>query len=374
MAVNRPLPPLDRLVPGYIQKLEPYLPSKPDDVLRRMYGCPYLYRLNNNENALGPSPLTIAALKTIEPVQAALYPSGDAWHLRQQLAAKFNHSPDCFIVGNGANEVIAFVIKAFCQAGDNIITADKTFAVYEWVAEFSGFEAKLVPLAPDYGFDAAAMLQAIDERTKIIFICNPNNPTGVYWSEEKLRNFLDAVDGRQIVVVDEAYAEFVETADFPNGLELMREYPNLVVFRTFSKMFALAALRIGYLAGAREVVDVIRRTCVVYSVNAIAQQAARGALADAEHHIERSRRMVREARAFLHEELTKMNLFHIMGEGNYLTIRLPMSDTLAYRKLMVLGIMVRSMTGFRFPNHIRVTLGTLPAMEKLVEALKIILE
>lgn len=371
--MNRTPPPLDRLVPKYIQKIEAYLPSKPDDVLRRMYNCPYLYRLNNNENALGPSPLAIAAIKTIDPVQTALYPSGDAWHLRQQLALKFNHSPDAFIVGNGANEVITFAMKAFCQAGDNIITADKTFAVYEWVAEFSGLAVKLVPLTEEFSFDDQAILQAIDERTKIIFICNPNNPTGLYWSEEKLRHFLDQVDGKQIVVLDEAYGEFVEAPDYPNGMELIREYPNLVVFRTFSKMFALAALRIGYLAGQKEVVNIIRRACVVYSVNSIAQQAARGALADADHHIERSRRLVREARKFLHEELTKLDLFHIMGEGNYMMIRLPMSDTLAYRKLMVYGIMVRSMTGFRCPNYIRVTLGTLPAMEKFVEALKIVI-
>lgn len=364
------LPHLDRLVPGYIQKIEPYLPSRPDDVLRRMYDCPYLYRLNNNENALGPSPLAIAAIKTFEPVQAALYPNGDAWHLRHQLALKFNHPADCFLVGNGANEVITFVIKAFCQAGDNIITTDRTFAVYEWVAEFSGHEARLVPLTADYRFDAEGILHAVDERTKIIFICNPNNPTGTYWNTEELRRFLDVVDGKQIVVLDEAYGEFVEAADYPDGMELLREYSNLVVFRTFSKMFALAALRIGYLAGQKEVVNIIRRACVVYSVNTLAQVAARGALADAEHHIERTRRMVREARAFLHKELTDLKLDHTLGEGNFMMVRLPLSDTLAYRRLMQQGIMVRTMTGFRFPNHIRVTLGTLPAMEKFVEALK----
>ena len=372
--MNHPFPSLDTLVPRHIQKIEPYIPSKPDDVLRQMFGCPVLYRLNNNENALGPSPKALEAIRAIDPVQAAIYPSGDAYHLRQKLAEKFGHSPDSFIVGNGANEVIAFVIHAFCQTGDNIITTDKTFAVYEWVAEFSGYEARLAPLAADYGYDEAAMLAAVDSRTKIIFICNPNNPTGTYWNEERLRNFLDRVDGRQIVVVDEAYGEFVDAPDFPNGMELMREYPNLLVFRTFSKMFALAALRIGFLAGQEKLVDVIRRTCVVYSVNTVAQQAALGSLLDAEEHVARTRRMVGEARRYLETELNRMGLYYISGEGNYMVIRLPMSDTLAYRKLMRQGIMVRSMTGFRFPNHIRVTLGTLPVMEKLVEALKNILQ
>ena len=138
-------------------------------------------------------------------------------------------------------------------------------------------------------------------------------------------------------------------------------------------MFALAALRIGFLAGQEKIVDVIRRTCIVYSVNSIAQQAALGSLLDADEHVARTRRMVEEAKRYLHEELNRLKLFHILGEGNYMVVRLPMSDTLAYRKLMGHGIMVRSMTGFRFPNHIRVTLGTLPVMEKLAGALKMIL-
>lgn len=365
-------PPLERLVPSYIQRIEPYIPSKPDDVLKKTYGCSQLHRLNNNENALGPSAKALEAIASMDPVSAAVYPSGDAYHLRYRLAEHFGHSPEAFLVGNGANEVISFVIKAFCQKGDNIITADKTFAVYEWVAEFSGFEARLVPLQ-DYGFDDQGMLAAIDERTKAIFICNPNNPTGSYWSEARLRGFLDKVAGRQIVVIDEAYAEFAAAADFPNAMELIREYPNLVVFRTFSKMFALAALRIGYLVGDERIVDVIRRTCIVYSVNALAQRAALASLQDAEEHVERTRRMVRSAKEYVVAELKQLGLFYLAGEGNYVVIRLPLSDTLAYRKLMRRGIMVRTMTGFRFPNHIRITLGVIPVMEEFIKALRLVL-
>ncbi len=145
--------PLEKLVPDYIRRFHAYIPSKPDDELKRIYGCSKLYRLNNNENPLGPPETARRAIETFPPAQASIYPSGDAYHLRCKLADIFGMHPDQFLVGNGANEVIAFVIKAFCQQGDNIITADKTFAVYEWVAEFSGFEARLVPLV-DYGFDA----------------------------------------------------------------------------------------------------------------------------------------------------------------------------------------------------------------------------
>jgi histidinol-phosphate aminotransferase len=359
---------LETLVPSYIQKFEAYIPSKPDAVLKEMFGCDHLWRLNNNENALGPSPGALKAIQTFRPELAAVYPSGDAYFLRQRLAEATGLASDSFIVGNGANEVIAFVIKAFCGAGDNIITAAKTFAVYEWVAEFSGFEARLTPLA-DYGFDPEAILDRLDRRTKVIFICNPNNPTGTYWDESLLRQFMDRVDGRCVVVLDEAYAEFVEQPDFPDGLALIREYPNLVVFRTFSKMYGLAALRIGYLAGDPQVVAAIRKTSVCYSVNALAQVAAVASLQDAALQIGRTRAMVKAAREYVCNALDGLGLEYIAGEGNFLMIRIPMSDTLAYRRLMRRGVMVRTMTAFRFPNHLRLTLAGRPAMEDFIKAI-----
>ncbi|NWF91518.1 MAG: histidinol-phosphate transaminase [Syntrophaceae bacterium] len=362
---------LERLVPEYIKTFEPYIPSKPDPELMKLYGCNHLYRLNNNENPLGPPPAAQEILRRFKPYKAAIYPSGDSYYLRKKLSAKHGLNPDQFLVGNGANEVITFVIKTFCQEGDNIITADKTFAVYEWVAQFSGFEARLVPLKNFY-FDDQGMLDRIDERTKILFICNPNNPTGTYWNEGKLRRFLNTIEGRQIVVVDEAYFEFVEKEDYPDGIKLLRDYPNLIVFRTFSKMYGLAGLRIGYLVGSENVVDMIRRTCVVYSVNGVGQEAALMALDD-DDHIRRTRNLVRAEKAFLKQEIDRLSLETQMAEGCYMMIRLPMSDTLAYRKLMAQGVMIRSMTGFRFPNWIRVSMGTHEAMEAFINALKRIL-
>ncbi|MHB8069292.1 MAG: histidinol-phosphate transaminase [Desulfobaccales bacterium] len=361
-------PPLDLLVPPHIKRFQAYIPSKPDDELKKLYGCPWIFRLNNNENSLGPPPAALQAIHRFPAPQAAVYPSGDAYHLRCRLADRFGMHPDQFLVGNGANEVIGFVIKAFCREGDNIITADKTFAVYEWVAEFSGFEARLVPLV-DFGFDDEGMLRRIDALTKILFLCNPNNPTGSTWTRERLCRFLDRIDGRQIVVVDEAYIEFVEDPDFPDGMTLIRDYPNLVIFRTFSKMFALAGLRIGYLAGSKEVVDIIRRTCVVYSVNSLAQIAALAVLEDRGEHVARTRELVRQGKAFLKKELGIMRLPHVGGEGNFMMIKLPVNDALAYRKLMTQGVMVRTMTGFRFPNWIRVTVSHGEALEAFVEAL-----
>jgi histidinol-phosphate aminotransferase len=364
--------PLADLVPGYIKRFEAYVPSKPDAELMKLYGCTRLFRLNNNENPLGPPPGAQKIIEDFPAMKASLYPSGDVYFGRSKLASKFGLDPDQILFGNGANEVIAFVIKAFCQEGDNIVTADKTFSVYEWVAQFSGFEARLVPLK-DFGFDDEAMLKAIDGRTKIIFICNPNNPTGTYWSKETMKGFLDGVAGRQIVVIDEAYCEFVSEPDYPNGMDLIREYPNVVVFRTFSKMYGLAGLRIGYLAGSQEVVDVIRRTCVVYSVNVVAQDAVMAAIDD-DDHVARTRALIKTEKEYLASELQGLHLEGHAAEGCYIMARLPMSDTLAYRRLMTKGVMVRSMTGFRFPNWIRISIGRHEAMEAFIEALSVILK
>jgi histidinol-phosphate aminotransferase len=327
-----------------------------------------LFRLNNNENALGPPPEACEALRQFPSEKVSIYPNGDGFYLRHALAQRFNKEPAQFLIGNGANEVISFFIKAFCEQGDNIVTADKTFAVYEWVARFSGLEARLTPLK-NFGFDEEAMLDRMDDRTKILFLCNPNNPTGTCWDHARMCRFLDRVDGRAVVVVDEAYAEFVEAQDYPDGMSLMETYPNLVVFRTFSKMYGLAGLRIGYLTGSMEMVDAVRRTCIVYSVNLMAQEAALAAV-PADDHVLRTRQMVKEGKVYLHRELQALGLPFISGEGNFLMVRLPFSDTLAYRKLMAQGVMVRTMTGFRFPNYIRITISTIEAMEALITALK----
>lgn len=362
-----------RLVPSFVQAFEPYQPSNPDPELMKRYGVDRLHRLNNNENALGPSPEVREIVEGFPPKTVPIYPNGDCFYLRQKLAEFYGKTPEQFLVGNGSCEVITSVTKAFCEEGDNIITADRTFAVYEWVAEFSGFEARLVPLK-DYTFDAKGMLDAIDDRTKILFVCNPNNPTGTYWDKATMEAFLQEVDNRAIVVIDEAYAEFVEKEDYPSGMELMERYPNVIVFRTFSKMYALAALRIGYLCGTPEVVELVRRAHIVYSVNTLAQHAAVAALSGDGSFIRETRAMIREARELLREFFEKRGLEYVCNEGNFVMVRVPMSDTLMYRKLMCKGVMVRTMTTFRFPNWIRVSLVQRPVMEDFCRALGEVLD
>ena len=360
---------LEALVPEYVRCFQAYVPSRPDHLLMQEYGAPLLHRLNNNENPLGPPPAAARVIASFPPELAAVYPSGDSFELREALGRRFGISADRFLVGNGSCEVISSVIKAFCQPGDNIVTADKTFAVYEWVAEFSGIEARLVPLR-DYAFDPQGMLDRIDRRTKILFVCNPNNPTGSYWTEQVLTDFLEKAGEERIVVVDEAYREFVEGEEYPDAVRLMERFPNVVAFRTFSKMYALAGLRSGYLVGTEEVVEVVRRTSIVYSVNVQAQRAALAALSDDAGHIAATRALVREGKAYLRLVCDDLGLETVGGEGNFLMIKVPINDMLMYRRLMKRGMMVRSMTGFRYPGWIRVTLKEMAVMESFAGALE----
>jgi len=364
---------LSDLAPAHVLNFEGYVPSRPDEVLMRQYGVERLLRLNNNENALGPPPAAREVIAAFPPQRGGVYPNGDCFFLREALGRAFDKHPDRFLVGNGSCEVITSVIKAFCQPGDAIVTADKTFAVYEWVAAFSGIDSTLVPLR-DFALDPEAMLQAVTPRTKIVFVCNPNNPTGTWWDKAAMERFLAGIDGRAVVVLDEAYREFVDAPDFPDGMEVMERHPNVLVFRTFSKMYGLAAFRVGYLCGQAEAVDIVRRTHLVYSVNAPGQMAARAAVEHGAEHVEATRRMVSEARGYLRGVFDSLGLECVSGEGNYIMARAPIADTLLYRLLMREGVMVRTMTGFRFPNWIRVTLGLPPAMEAFATALRKVLD
>ena len=352
---------IDQLVPDHIRTFEPYYPSQPDHVLMARYGLKRLIRLNNNENPLGPPDEIKNIVREFQPESVPIYPNGDCHDLRQILANRFDKSPDQFLVGNGSCEVITSVIKAFCQPGDNIITADKTFAVYEWVAQFSGIEARLVPLK-DFTFDPDAMLRSMDSRTKILFVCNPNNPTGTYWDRDTLVRFMDQVKEHCMVVVDEAYCEYVSEPDFPDAMALGEQYPNLIIFRTFSKMFALAALRIGYLYASPKVADLVRRTHIVYSVNTLAQRAASAAMTCDPAFIHQTRAMVTTAKEILCPLFDRLGLKYLANQGNFLMVRTPVSDTRLYRMMLAQGILIRTMTGFRFPNWIRVTLAREPEM------------
>jgi histidinol-phosphate aminotransferase len=364
---------LKRLVPGHVLGFEAYVPSKPDAELCRLYQVPYLHRLNNNENPLGPPSSVKDVLRGLNPHVVSTYPSGDSWALRGRLAELWQVERDQIVVGNGANEVIGFVVKAFCEAGDNIVTADRTFAVAEWIARFSGVLPRLVPLL-DNRFDASSMVTAIDARTKILFVCNPNNPTGTHLTADEIEDLLLQVDGRAIVVLDEAYAEYMEASDFPDSRALLERHPNLVVFRTFSKAWALAGLRIGYLVGGRDLVDAVRRTAIAYSINVIAQEAAIATLQDDGEHLHATRKLVSTSRDLILRAMQHLDVPVISHSGNFMMLKVPMGDTGVHRQLMRRGYMVRAMADFRFPGWIRLSLSTPDVMRGFVGAFSEILQ
>jgi histidinol-phosphate aminotransferase len=339
-----------------------------------MYRLDHLYRLNNNENFLGPVRNAVTKVHEVESSLLPQYPSGDGFSLTVKLAEKFNKSSEQFLVGNGSNELITSVVKAFCEKGDNIVAADKTYAVYEWVAQFSGFEANLVKLNDAHQLQPEQVLDAINHKTKVVFICNPNNPTGKYWDTQTLKSFLHKVDNRCIVVVDEAYIEFVDKDDFPNGMELMEEFPNVVVFRTFSKMYGLASFRIGYLCAQRELIQIIERTHTRYSVNHLAQLTAWETMHNDAVLIEATKKMVTQARSILVNCFDDLGLNHLGDQGNFWMAQLPVSDLMIYKKLMRKGYAVRPMTNFRFPNWIRVSMDRKEVMLSFCEALKTTLQ
>jgi histidinol-phosphate aminotransferase len=360
-------PNLRRLVPAHVLGFEPDLVAPPDAVLARRYGVPALIRLHNNENPLGPPAAVSQALAAVGAGDAIVYPSGDAWFVRRAVAEYLHVGDDMVLAGNGANEVIGAVVKTFCAQGDRLITADQTFAVAEWVGRAAGVEVRLVPLA-DHTFDDEAILASIDGRTKLIVVCNPNNPTGTWWTHDRLDDFLRRLDGRAIAVIDEAYMEFVDEPDFPDTLALLARYSNLIVFRTFSKAWGLAGLRLGYLIASPQIVSLVRRVMISYSVNAVAQTAGAAALTEP-GHLARTRTMVREADRFLRRELERLDVPVIGRSGNFLLARLPMPDTTAHRHLARRGFLVRTMSPFRFPNYVRITYSTLPIMERFIDVL-----
>ena len=363
----------EHLIPSYVQQFESYIPSKPDEELKKIFGINHLYRLNNNENFMGPSEKVKEFIRNVNSGIIPVYPNGDSFNLRYALAEKFGKSPEQFLVGNGSNEVITCVLKAFCEQGDNIVTTNQTYAVYEWVAEFSGIEARLVPLDDKMAFDPQRILDSIDRHTKIIFICNPNNPTGTYWNKQVMTSFLEKVNNRCIVVIDEAYFEYVEADDYPNAMQLIEQFPNVVVFRTFSKMYALASLRIGYLVASMDVISLIRKTYVVYSVNSLAQMSAQLAISDDEQLIGDTKQMVRNGKQILANTCSRLGLYHTNGEGNFTMIKVPLPDTLLYKKLIRKGYVIRTMTGFRFPEWIRVSILPEEIMQGFCKSLEEVL-
>lgn len=357
--------------PG-VQKLSPYVPGKPVDELARELDIDpaRIIKLASNENPMGASP---KALKAIKDALAELtrYPDGNGFELKQRLSQACGVQPEQVTLGNGSNDILEIVARAYLAPGLNAVFSEHAFAIYPIVTQAVGATAH-VARAKDWGHDLPAMLAAIDSNTRVVFIANPNNPTGTWFGPGALADFLAQVPQDVLVVLDEAYIEYAEGADLPDGLNFLSAYPNLLVSRTFSKAYGLASLRVGYALSSKVVADVLNRVRQPFNVNSLALAAACAALDDADY-VARSRQLNEAGMQQLEEGLAQMGLNWIPSKANFIAVDLGREAASVYDGLLREGVIVRPIGGYGMPDHLRVSIGLPGENSRFLEALSKVL-
>ena len=349
--------------------LIPYEPGKPiEDVARELGLDPGdIIKLASNENPLGPSPKAVEAMKKAAE-SANFYPDGGGYKLRGAIAEKCGLDRSNVVLGNGSNEIIEFVGHAFLQPGDDIIVADHAFVVYKLMATLFGANTIEVP-DPGFVHDLEAMAAAVTPKTKQLFIANPNNPTGTLVGIDAIERLLDTVPDHVVVIIDEAYYEFLDTP--PDTLKFVREGRNVVVLRTFSKIQGLAALRIGYGLAPTHIAEVLQKTRQPFNANAIAQEGALAGLLDTEHQA-KTKAITDEGRDYFQQTFAEMGLEYIPSYANFVLLKVGDGDEI-FQKMMGRGVIVRAMRGYKLPEWIRISVGTMDQNRRCIEVLKEVL-
>ncbi len=362
--------------PG-INDLSPYVPGKPIDELERELGLSGTIKLASNENPLGPSPLGMeAAGRAISGIN--LYPDDSGFRLKARLAHKYGLEPQQLLLGAGSSDVIDMVARTFLAPGSNAVFSRYSFAMYPIYTTAAGAKCRVAASHPPdhesmpYGHDLEAMAALVDEATRVVFIANPNNPTGTWLRADELQQFLRDLPGEVIVVLDEAYTEYVMEADFPDGADWLAMFPNLVVTRTFSKIYGLAGLRIGYGMASAALIDLIGRVRHPFNVNMPALAAAEAALDD-EEFLQHSRKTNAAGLVQLAAVFAAMGLDWIPSIGNFITVNLRRNGAQIYQQLLERGVIVRPVANYDLPEHIRVTVGTEAENQRFLEALQEVL-
>jgi histidinol-phosphate aminotransferase len=360
------------LVPPYIESLSPYVPGKPIEEVEREYGVSNVVKLASNENPLGPSPKALAAAREACG-NVHLYPDGAAFFLKRALARKHDVSPDEIMIGNGSCELLTLLVRTFVLEDEEVVTSAQSFVIYALAAKSHGRRLVEVPMRPELGYDLPAIRERVTRKTKLVFLANPDNPTGTYLPRDQVVSLLDSVSPETLVVLDEAYFEFASADDYPNGLELRKRYPNLVTLRTFSKIYGLAGLRVGYGVARPEVVAMLDRIRDPFNVNLVAQVAAIAALGD-EEHVRRSRALVESERPFVIQGLEALGARITPSQANFVLADFPgKPGRELFEALLREGVVVRPMGGYGFPTAQRITFGLRPENEKLLTALRKVL-
>lgn len=357
---------IDLSAPG-IPGLHPYKPGKPISELERELGISHSIKLASNENPLGPS-LKAKAVIHGQLDELALYPDGGSFALSHALAKRHAVDPACITLGNGSNDVLDMIARVFLSGDTEAIFSEYAFAVYPIVTQAVGATAR-ISKARDFGHDLDAMRELITDKTRVIFIANPNNPTGTWLSSSQLQDFLKAVSSDIIIVIDEAYFEYVQEDDYPDSSKWLQQFDNLIVTRTFSKAYGLAALRVGYSLSHPDIANLLNRVRQPFNVNSLAQSAALAALDDTDH-ITRSIDINRQGIRQFEMAFEQLGLGWIPSVGNFITVDLNQDAARIDKLLLQQGVITRPVANYGLLNHLRITIGLPEQNERCIKALQ----
>jgi histidinol-phosphate aminotransferase len=341
--------------PEWVLTLKPYVPGKPIEDVKRELGLSHVVKLASNENPLGPSPKAIAAM-TAAVAEVHLYPDPGAYALRQAIGERFSVDPNRVIVSNGSNETVTLLTRAFCTPSENVVFSQYGFVAYRVVSGAAGVGQKQVP-ALGLGCDLKAMAAACDENTRLLFLANPNNPTGTWSRRDDVVELLRNVPEHVLVVLDEAYCEYVDDPDYPDGLSLLGERENLIVMRTFSKAYGIAGVRVGYAVAPDYVCDRVNRIREPFNVNHVGQTGAIAALGDSEH-LAKVVSLNNSERTRVGDALRGLGLEVEHTQTNFVLITVPSGGGAFYEGCLRRGVITRPLQPYGLHEHVRVTLGT----------------
>ncbi len=350
-----------------VQDLVPYKAGKPIDELERELGLTEIVKLASNENPLGPSPKVIKAIQTALP-ELSRYPDGNGFALKTALAKKLNISMDQITLGNGSNEILELVARTFLEPGLEAVFSQHAFAVYPLVTQAAGAVVKVAP-ALNYGHDLDAMLALVNKNTRLVFIANPNNPTGTLLLSSALKQFINALPKTVMCVLDEAYFEFVTADDSADSLTWLIECPNLMITRTFSKAYGLAGLRVGYSISSAEIADLLNRVRQPFNNNMLALAAAEAALTD-KAYLAKTIAANSQGMEQLTSAFKEMGLSWITSFGNFVSVDLKQAGVPIYEALLKKGVIVRPVANYEMPNYLRISIGTEQENQFFIDAFK----
>lgn len=360
-------------VSEFIKNLKPYVPGRSIEEVQRQYGLKEIIKLASNENALGPSSKVVEAVrKAAEEVH--LYPDASYFECKKALSQKYNVPADMISLGNGSNESIDSLIRIFCEPNkDRILLSQASFVAYKVCAHVNRIHVDEVPLKENYEVDTQKMSLSFRQH-RMIFIPNPNNPTGRYLSQKNLEPLLKVAENNPntLLVLDEAYCEFVRAQDYPDSIELLKKYKNIVLLRTAAKVFGMAGLRVGYMFAHPEIIQLVEKARLPFNVSVPAAAGLKAALQD-EEYIRKSQKMVWEGLDYFYRELKKMNLPYLESQGNFIFFDLKKDAGVVFEELLKKGVILRPVKNYGFETHMRMTVGTQRENEIALQVLREVL-